>query len=342
MVSSRKLQWFQRLPTVLRILWIWIPIIAYSIEVARGRSPDFSPSSYQYHHPILSQANSYTPSAVDLGTTLVAIKYNGGAVVGADTRTSVGGYVSNKLAYKINIILSTTNNNVQEEDTAAVDSNTTPPRDVFGTTKTSKSTISCVLCRSGSAADTQWVTTKARHNFLTRQLERPNYVPSISQIAHYIRHCLRESSEEGSEPLQASLICAGYDGKARIFCITPGGSIWEENSFCVSGSGSTVLLGYLDALDDKSSPSSQHLVSTKQEAIALVTKLLQLSIARDGSSGGLLRILVVNLDGVEELTIHPTSKFKTDMDNMDGTVDLKGFSKPVYTMKNNLSQTKVK
>jgi 20S proteasome subunit beta 1 len=312
------------------------------MDVTRGRSPDFSPSSYQYHHPKISNAYTASQTAVDLGTTLVAIKYPGGVVVGADTRTSVGGYVSNKLAYKINIILSTTNN-AQDDDTVADMDTIGPSHDAWGTTTTPtrrrKTTTSCVLCRSGSAADTQWITTKARHTFLTRQLERPYYVPSISQIAYYLRHCVRASNDR-PEPLQASLICAGYDGKARIICITPGGSLWEEDSYCVSGSGSTFLLGYLDSLDNQSSTSSL-LVSTKDEAIALVTKLLQLSIARDGSSGGLIRILVVNEDGVEKWTIHATGNYKPDCfddaDDDDGSVELKGFSKPSsYPLKNNL------
>jgi 20S proteasome subunit beta 1 len=298
--------------------------IAYRIVDARGRSPDFSPSSYRHHHPTISLANPNTPSAVDLGTTLVAIKYSGGVVVGADTRTSVGGYVSNKLAYKMNIILSTTNT-VQEDEPAV------------GFSSSKGSTTSCVVCRSGSAADTQWITTKARHTFLTRQLERPYYIPSISHIAHYIRHCLRDSPSE--EPLQASLICVGYDGKAKIFCITPGGSLWEEDSFCVSGSGSNFLLGYLDSIEQKSSLSSSSsssssnlLVTNKEEAVALVTKLLQLSIARDSNSGGLVRIMVVNEDGMEELTFHSTSRYHS---NNGGHRDLKGFSNPSWPLRSN-------
>ena len=65
-------------------------------------------------------------SEVNLGTTLVALKFDDGVVVGADSRTSVSGYVSNKFARKINVI-------VNDKD------------------------ISCAVCRSGSAADTQWL-----------------------------------------------------------------------------------------------------------------------------------------------------------------------------------------
>ena len=55
-------------------------------------------------------------------TTLVAVEYDGGVVVGADTRTSMGAYVSNRVTDKLTRI-----------------------------------TDSIYCCRSGSAADTQAV-----------------------------------------------------------------------------------------------------------------------------------------------------------------------------------------
>ena len=38
------------------------------------------------------------PNEVSMGTTILAVRYKGGVVVGADTRTSVSGYVSNRYA----------------------------------------------------------------------------------------------------------------------------------------------------------------------------------------------------------------------------------------------------
>lgn len=206
---------------------------------------------------------------VDLGTTLVAIKYKDGVVVGADSRTSVSGYVSNKFAFKLNEI-----------------------------------TDRCVVCRSGSAADTQWLAGEAKDQFGLRRL-RYGSVPSVSQVASFLRYRLRSSNRS----LQASLICAGYDeiyDSGRIFAITPNGSMWEEQTFLVSGSGSTILMGYLDSL------SLDELASySEEEAKDLVTKLIKLSIGRDGSSGGLVRIMTVNASGIEETTIYPQSEDDT-------------------------------
>ena len=57
---------------------------------------------------------------VSTGTTLVAIEFDGGVVVGADSRTSMGTWISNRITDKL-----------------------TPVTD------------SIMACRSGSAADTQ-------------------------------------------------------------------------------------------------------------------------------------------------------------------------------------------
>eukprot|EP00536_Pseudo-nitzschia_multiseries_P010010 jgi/Psemu1/202208/e_gw1.293.42.1 len=256
-------------------------------------SPDFSPSAYSYRHPS-SSGNTDQQEEIDLGTTLVAIKFSGGVIVGADTRTSAGGYVSNKFAYKINPIFESDREPHGEHE---IDGDSS---------SSSSSSSSCVLCRSGSAADTQWLANKAKQRFVMRKLERPGYCPSISEVAHFLRYHMRNGGG-GDSPLQASLICAGFDtatNAGQIFGITPGGSLWEEDNFCVSGSGSTFLLGYLD---DALHNAKQNFASayTEEEAVALTVKLLRLSIARDGSSGGLVRLYVINRNGLEKRTIYP-------------------------------------
>merc|ERR1719161_1666791 len=66
--------------------------------------------------------------AVKTGTTIMAVAYNGGVVLGADTRTSTGDYVANRASRKIS--------RVHER--------------VF-------------CCRCGSAADTQALTKFVQH-----------------------------------------------------------------------------------------------------------------------------------------------------------------------------------
>lgn len=235
---------------------------------------------------ILSFTHALAIAEVDLGTTLVALKYDIGVVVGADTRTSVSGYVSNKLARKINTLVST-------ED------------------------ISCVVCRSGSAADTQWLCQETSKKLCERTY-RYNQVSSVSQVAHYLKYMIRQK-----EDLQASLICAGCDSDGgRIFWIASSGTLMEEDVFCVSGSGSTVLLGHLDSLQ----LSKDNLLS-ETEAQELVTKLLRLSIARDGSSGGLIRLMIMRKGNeIKEVTVYP------DATN-PSTKELPGFAPVVKSAK---------
>ncbi|KAL3932306.1 MAG: hypothetical protein SGBAC_010911 [Bacillariaceae sp.] len=228
---------------------------------------------------------------VDLGTTLVALKFDDGVLVGADTRTSVSGYVSNKLAQKIHKLTNSYEDNNHERN----------------------DDLSCVICRSGSAADTQWLCQEVTHDLRERKY-RYGQSTSVRQVAHFLRYTMIEL---GTESLQASLICAGCDEEeGKIFTIAPSGTLLEEDIFAVSGSGSTVLLGHLDSLNI----SSDELYSEK-EAIALVTKLLRLSISRDGSSGGLIRLVVMKKGTkLREITVYP------DAPDAKSTLNLPGFA----------------
>lgn len=301
--------------------------------------PDFSPLAYSYRHR--TTGNNKDAEEIDLGTTLVAIKYGGGVVVGADTRTSAGGYVSNKLAFKINPIFQPGDENeiVYQNDDETIEKSEKDRK--YEKRRNPDGYSSCVLCRSGSAADTQWLANQAKRRFRLRKLERPGYRPTISEVAHFLRYHMR--NHDGGSSLQASLICAGYNAgtdAGQIFGIAPGGSLWEEHNFCVSGSGSTILLGYLDdALQSRDHNFSKHF--TEEEAIVLVTKLLRLSIARDGSSGGLVRLYVINRNGLEERTVYPSEHdpMKSGSGKKAGSTDqreteqnyrnLKGLSDPI-------------
>lgn len=283
--------------------------LLFSLIGAISPSPDYSPSSYPH-----SSDNGLCDSSngIGLGTALVAIRYSKGVVVACDTRTSVGGYVSNKFSHKINSIFN-------ESDTS------------------SSSTIrssSCVVCRSGSAADTQLLVRAAKRQFRIRSLERPYFKPNIFEVAHFLRYIFRDVHKRirSSSPLQASLICAGYNAATnagQIYGISPGGSVWQDDRFCVSGSGSTVMMGYLDMLflDDANNNDL-----TEEETIDLVTKLLRTGIARDGNSGGLIRLYVINKSGIREKTIYLySSKSLSSPSSTDAAStnenELKGFAK---------------
>lgn len=209
---------------------------------------------------ILNTPSILAAPEIDLGTTLLAITYKSGVVVGADTRTSVSGYVSNRFAYKIAPILD-----------------------------------QAVICRSGSAADTQFLADQLKWELQARDY-RYQIRPTLTQISSLLRSLMIENSQEFS----ASLICAGYDREkdtGKIYSISASGSLIEEEGFAVSGSGSTFILGHID--------NSYRPDMSEDEGVQFVINAVQLAMNRDGSSGGFVRIHVINEAGQKTLTIYP-------------------------------------
>merc|ERR1711872_205840 len=122
---------------------------------------------------------------VSTGTTLVAVEFADGVVIGADSRTSMGTWVANRVTDKL-----------------------TPVTD------------SIFCCRSGSAADTQAITdvVKYRLNFAEIEQGRPALVKDAAMAFKKICYEYRDS-------LRAGLIVAGYDqvNGGQVWCIPIGG-----------------------------------------------------------------------------------------------------------------------
>lgn len=218
-----------------------------------------------------------TTQGVSMGTTIVALKTKQGVVVGADTRTSMSTMVSNRFADKLSFLYHS-------------------------------DSVSCVLCRSGSAADTQYLADEARWTFRFRALQYGADSVSISQMARWLRYVVMNGN------YGASLLCAGYDPRdgGRIYSIAPTGSLLEEPVFAAAGSGSTYILGLMDTTlkdlngnDGNNNKDNNNNLLGEDEAIELVTQLIHAAVARDGSSGGVAKILVMNKDGSRELIRYP-------------------------------------
>lgn len=208
-----------------------------------------------------------TSQEVSLGTTLLAVCYKNGVVVGADTRTSVGTYVSNRYAYKLTPILGDPSQS-----------------------------SNIVVARSGSAADTQYLATQVERTLRDRYYRYGEH-PTVSKAAHLLRHVMMSSSNE----MLAGLLCVGCDGEnGSIFSIAPSGTLMkEECGYAWSGSGSTYIVGLVD--------QEYRADMSEEEAIDLVTRAIRLAMQRDGGSGGLMRIHVLKTHGKSEtLTIEPT------------------------------------
>ncbi|CAI2175553.1 5796_t:CDS:2, partial [Funneliformis geosporum] len=189
-------------------------------------------------------------------TSLMAVKFGDGIVIGADTRTSFGSYIVNRVSDKL-----------------------TPIHDKI------------FACRSGSAADTQAISDIVR---LYSKMYSVNYGedPTIRTAAALFQ----ELCYENKNNISAGIIVAGWDKYegGSIYCIPLGGSLHKQ-PFALAGSGSSYVYGYCDTNYKED--------MTQQEAVDFVKNGLALSISRDGSSGGCIRIATITEAGVDKIFI---------------------------------------
>lgn len=184
------------------------------------------------------------------GTTIMAVEYDGGVVVGADSRTTMGAYIANRVTDKL--------------------------------TKVSDK-IYC--CRSGSAADTQAVADIVSYRLNLFQMEN-NEEPTVFAAANVFRDICYNYRDQ----LMASIICAGWDQRngGQVYCIPLGGMLTRE-PVTIGGSGSGYIYGFVDQAYKKG--------MTEDECVEFVKKSVTLALTRDGSSGGCVRIGIINKDG---------------------------------------------
>lgn len=86
------------------------------------------------------------------------------------------------------------------------------------------------------------------------------------------------------------MIIAGYDRKhgGQVYSIPLGGSLHKQ-AYAIGGSGSTYIYGYCDANWRES--------MTEEEGIGFVKGALREAIKWDGSSGGVIRMVVLTAKG---------------------------------------------
>ncbi|EGG17649.1 proteasome subunit beta type 6 [Cavenderia fasciculata] len=202
------------------------------------------------------EAPEWVDNAVDLGTTIMAVEFDGGVVMGADSRTTTGAYIANRVTNKI-----------------------TPIHEK----------IYC--CRSGSAADTQAISDYVRYylEMHTQELDDQPVVKTAASLFQLL--CYNNKNN-----LMAGIIVAGWDKDkgGSVYNISLGGSMIKQ-PFAMSGSGSTYLYGHCDA---QFKPGM-----TKEECVKFVQNALALAMFRDGSSGGVIRLCIIDKENVERRTI---------------------------------------
>nr|AAL28435.1 GM04535p [Drosophila melanogaster] len=148
----------------------------------------------------------FTGTPVSTGTTIMAVEFDGGVVIGADSRTSSGAYVANRVTDKLTRI-----------------------------------TDKVYCCRSGSAADTQAIADIVAYslNYHENQTNKDALVfEAASEFRNYC-YSYRES-------LLAGIIVAGWDEQrgGQVYSIPLGGMLTRE-SCTIGGSGSSFIYGFV-------------------------------------------------------------------------------------------------
>mmetsp|Transcript_80890 Transcript_80890/g.99080 ORF Transcript_80890/g.99080 Transcript_80890/m.99080 type:complete len:238 (+) Transcript_80890:56-769(+) len=157
--------------------------------------------------------------------------------------------------------------------------------------KISKVSERIFVCRSGSAADTQALTAFVMH-YLGQHAVELGKEPTVNTAANLFKIMAYNNKDH----LLAGLIVAGYDDKkgGQIYSIPLGGARVRV-PYAADGSGSSYIKGFMDA---NFRPGM-----SKAECHEFVQKATALALSRDGSSGGMVRSLIITKDKVEEFVI---------------------------------------
>ena len=212
---------------------------------------------------------------ISMGTTILAVRYRGGIVTGADTRTSSNGYVANRYATKLTFVLDpmaddyTSSTAVMSTRTGGGGEKRTRRRiTVVPSTRSRRRhqrqrrqrqeprmrrtvASTCAICRTGSASDTQALASVVRCELLSRRLLH-DVRGTVTHAASLLRTLLLRDDDNDNDDssMSASLICTGYDHALRrgiIYTISKGGLLFEEQYYGCMGSGSTYIIGHLDS-----------------------------------------------------------------------------------------------
>ncbi|XP_032998349.1 proteasome subunit beta type-9 [Lacerta agilis] len=147
------------------------------------------------------------PQKISIGTTIMAVEFDGGVVIGSDSRVSAGQSVVNC---------------------------------VFNKLERLHNRIYCAL--SGSAADAQAIADMVSYQLELHSLnvESP---PLVLAAATLVKNISYKYKEEFS----AHLMVAGWDPKKGGQVYGTLGGMLTRQPFAIGGSGSTYIYGYVDS-----------------------------------------------------------------------------------------------
>ncbi|KAL8176977.1 UNVERIFIED_CONTAM: Proteasome subunit beta type-6 [Gekko kuhli] len=164
--------------------------MAAAAVLMRGASPD------------------WTHQAETTGTTIMAVEFDGGVVIGADSRTTTGSYIANRVTDKLT--------QIHEH-------------------------IFC--CRSGSAADTQAIAEAVTYQLGFHSIELDD-----RPLVHTAANLFKEACYRYREDLTAGILVAGWDKRkgGQVYSVPMGGMMVRQ-PFSIGGSGSSYIYGFVDA-----------------------------------------------------------------------------------------------
>lgn len=122
-----------------------------------------------------------------------------------------------------------------------------------------------------------------------------NYLPNNTSRDHSVANHPRVN--------RAGLIIAGWDERhgGQVYSIPLGGSLHKQ-AYSIGGSGSTYIYGYCDANWKEG--------MSEDEAVAFVKEALKEAIRWDGSSGGVIRMVVLTAKGADRHLYLPDTGYK--------------------------------
>lgn len=114
-------------------------------------------------------------------------------------------------------------------------------------------------------------------------------LPRVKTCANLMRKICYNNKDR----MMAGMICGGWDPYegGQVYEIPLGGTMMQQK-FALGGSGSSYIYGLVD--------STYREGMTKEECKTFVKTAISHAMARDGSSGGVIRLVVIDQSGIEK------------------------------------------
>jgi 20S proteasome subunit beta 1 len=263
----------------------------------------------------------------------MACQYKGGVVLGADSRTSTGTYVANRASDKITQVTdnvwmcrsgsvrgdpatrdtprrSSTRTRVDPPPARRLSFGDRSPRRVCSPSSFSslrprtrrrsnpKTTPAPPRSPSSQAADTQNVCAYVKNLVEEHNMQRRGDADPGMADVKLVANLTMQLAYRNKDRLSAGMIIGGWDAKegAQVYGIPLGGSL-TRTPFTVGGSGSAYIYGWCDHTWKEN--------MTREEAERWVARAISLAIARDASSGGVIRLVTIHESGSARQMLEP-------------------------------------